>query len=169
MAREVDSVTDIIQMSCSHLCHRSCGSTAAACRKSLAHADVARKGQDNGGICCQVKRMIGVKVHRYRHKSGEGHHPVQCVVIVYFLFVLESFFLSLTLSNRVSRSASGSRSSNSTNLRSLMVCTKCPGIGGKPGAGRNNANRPSEFPRWADRSETRLAQSVNSRKRPKKT
>lgn len=59
------------------------------------------------------------------------------VVIVYFFFVLESSILSLALSNWVSHSASGSKSPKSTNLQSLMACTRCPRIGGKPDAGRN--------------------------------
>ena len=59
------------------------------------------------------------------------------VVIVYFFFVLESSFLSLTLSSWVSHSASGIRSPKSTKLWFLMACTRCPGIGGKPDTGRN--------------------------------
>ena len=69
---------------------------------------MASKGQDNGGICCYVKCPFGIKVHNYHMKVVQDTTQSTGVVIVYFLFVLESSFLSLTLSNWVSRSASGS-------------------------------------------------------------
>ena len=142
MAREVDSVTDIIQMSCSHLCHGSCGFTAAACWKSLAHAEpLMSRGRVRTmeAYVAKSNARLALKCTATAINVVKDTIQYSGVVIVYFLFVLESSFLSLTLSNWVSHSASGSRSPNSTNLRSLMACTKCPGIGGKPDAGRNKS------------------------------
>ena len=92
-------------------------------------------------------------MQRYHHKSGEGHHSVQwcseCVLLFRLgvvLFVTDSVKLGLC-------SASGSSSPKSTNLRSLMACTRSPRIGGKPDTGRNKSAwlsslLPSLFAVW---------------------
>ena len=107
VAREVNSVTDIIPMSCSHLCHGSCGFTAAAWWKGLsylAHAEPlmsqARVKTMEAYVAKSKARLalkcntVAIKVKDTIQSSG--------VVSVYFFFVLELSFLLLTLSNWVS-------------------------------------------------------------------